>query len=95
MNAGLVLRIALFVLFLPCLLAYAAEEDPGNTFVASPVKKQNADTEPNFISVNGKVIPNPKKQNANPPASAPGGEEPNFISVNGQVVPNPNKKNTA
>lgn len=55
--------------------------------------------EPNFISVNGKVIPNPKKtvsQSVQPGYSAaplkPAGEEPNFISVNGKVIPNPKKQ---
>jgi cytoskeletal protein RodZ len=71
---------------------------PSNT--ASKTLPSTLKEEPNYISVNGKVIPNPKKQGMSPsgstttvPAPRPAAqEEPNYISVNGQVIPNPNKK---
>ncbi len=90
----------------PALTKSAVEKPgalPAETASAKPVDKTPAvlppAEEPNFISVNGKVVPNPKKRSSpsqpvslGPPAPASGGEEPNFISVNGKVIPNPKKQ---
>jgi len=66
---------------------------------AAPTTPVPAADEPNFISVNGKVIPNPKKNPTplGPPSRSAQGsaEEPNFISVNGKVIPNPRKQRSS
>ncbi len=70
--------------------AQADAKSPDKDHTSSETKPAKAvEDEPNFISVDGKVIPNPRKKNA---SNTGGAEEPNYVVINGQVVRNPNKK---